>query len=240
MIDQLNKNSSIPLYQQLMELIKEQITTGKLKENDRLMTEVELSKVYDVSRITVRKAIELLVEEDILEKCQGVGTFVAGKKLNRIVNNFLGFTEICEYDGKKASTELLTAELVDATANMIEKLELTDHEKVIRIVRLRKCDGIPVIIEENFFSTKYAYLLAEDLTGSLYEILRRHESVPTQAIKTLDICYANELEEKYLEVESNKALLLQKDIIYDKDKVPIHLCKSMLNPARYKMTIFCG
>ncbi len=240
MNDRLNKNSSVPLYQQLVELIKEQIATGKLKENDRLMTEIELSKVYDVSRITVRKAIEVLVEEDILEKCQGVGTFVAGKKLNRIVNNFLGFTEICEYDGKKASTDLLAAELADATANMINKLELSDNEKVIRIVRLRKCEGIPVILEENFFSTKYAYLLAEDLTGSLYEILRNHQAVPTQAVKTLDICYANELEAKHLEVELNRALILQRDIVYDKDKVPIHLCKSALNPAHYKMTIFCG
>lgn len=237
-MEQLNKNSSIPLYQQLVDLIKDQIATGKLKENDRLMTEIELSKVYDVSRITVRKAIELLVDEDILVKCQGVGTFVAGKKLNRIYNTFMGFTEMCEYDGKKASTVLLKAELVDATVNDIKKLELRDNEKVIRIVRLRKCDDIPVMIEENIFSTKFAYLLAEDLTASLYEILRKHDTIPTQGVKTIDICYANEEEEKNLAVELNSALLLQKDIVYDKDKVPIHLCKTKLNPARYKMTVF--
>lgn len=240
MTDPLNKNSSIPLYQQLVDLIKDQIASGELKENDRIMTELELSKLYDISRITVRKAIELLVEEDILVRCQGVGTFVAGRKLNRIVNKFHGFTEICEYDGKKASTELLKAELIDATPYDIQKLDLRDNDKVIRIIRLRKCNGISVMIEENIFSTKYAYLLAEDLTNSLYEILSRHDSVPTQAIKTIDICYANEFEEKFLEVELNSALILQKDIIFDKDMVPIHLCKTRLNPARFKMTIFCS
>ena len=86
--NQLNKNSSIPLYQQLGELIKDQIATGKLKESDRLMPEIDLSKAYDVSRITVRKAIDLLVEEDILIKCQAVGTFISGIKLKRVINTF--------------------------------------------------------------------------------------------------------------------------------------------------------
>ena len=69
----LNKESSVPLYQQLMEVIQNQILNGELKENDRIPTEIELSREYDVSRITVRKAVELLVEEEILIKRQGIG-----------------------------------------------------------------------------------------------------------------------------------------------------------------------
>ena len=79
----LNKESSVPLYQQLMEVIQNQILNGELKENDRIPTEIELSREYDVSRITVRKAVELLVEEEILIKRQGIGTFVSQKKLCR-------------------------------------------------------------------------------------------------------------------------------------------------------------
>ena len=66
-------------YQQLMEVIQNQILNGELKENDRIPTEIELSREYDVSRITVRKAVELLVEEEILIKRQGIGTFVSQK-----------------------------------------------------------------------------------------------------------------------------------------------------------------
>ena len=69
------------LYQQLIDEIKNQITSGKLAVGDRLMTEFELSQEYNVSRITVRKAIEVLVEENILIKKQGIGTFVAEKRL---------------------------------------------------------------------------------------------------------------------------------------------------------------
>ena len=62
-MNKLNKNSSVPLYQQLVDEIKSQIDSGILKENDRIMTETELSDAYEVSRITVRKAISVLVEE---------------------------------------------------------------------------------------------------------------------------------------------------------------------------------
>lgn len=64
----LKKDSSVALYQQLINEIKESIQAGELKPGDRLMTEGEFSKEYDVSRITVRKAIEVLVEEGILIK----------------------------------------------------------------------------------------------------------------------------------------------------------------------------
>ncbi|MDD3174648.1 MAG: GntR family transcriptional regulator, partial [Herbinix sp.] len=73
----LNKDSSEPLYKQLVDEIKDQIAKGELKENERIFTELELSEKYDVSRITVRKAVTLLVDEGILVKQHGIGTFVA-------------------------------------------------------------------------------------------------------------------------------------------------------------------
>ena len=89
-MNKLNKNSSVPLYQQLVDEIKSQIDSGILKENDRIMTETELSDAYEVSRITVRKAISVLVDEDYLVKQQGIGTFVGVKRLSRSINSFMG------------------------------------------------------------------------------------------------------------------------------------------------------
>ena len=84
-MNKLNKNSSVPLYQQLVDEIKSQIDSGILKENDRIMTETELSDAYEVSRITVRKAISVLVDEDYLVKQQGIGTFVGVKRLTDLL-----------------------------------------------------------------------------------------------------------------------------------------------------------
>lgn len=236
-MDKLNKNSSVPLYQQLIDEIKEQIAHGQLNENDKIPTEVELSKKYDISRITVRKAIEMLVEDEILIKRQGIGTFVAAKKLNRNMNGFMGFTQSCLTEGRKPGTQLLAADLVDPTLNDKEKLLLEEGEKVIRIIRLRLIDDHPVMLEENHFPTKYAFLLGKDLNSSLYQILNEAGIYMSRGIKQFGICYANATEEDALGVKQNTALLMVKDVSFDKDGIPIHTCKSIINPERYKFTV---
>ena len=233
----LNKDSSVPLYQQMVDDIKGQIRSGRLKEQDRLMTEIELSQEYDVSRITVRKAIELLVEEEILIKKQGIGTFVAEKKLMRNISGFMGFTQSCEAEGRKAGARLISADLIDASISDIETLKLEENEKVIRIIRVRLCDGEPVIVEENHFSQKYAFLLGEDLNTSIYAILQKHNIFMESGIKTIGICNANEQEKELLKVDLGQALLLIKDVSYDSDGNPVHTCKGVTNPARYKITV---
>lgn len=84
----LNKESSVALYQQLIDEIKIQITSGKLAVGDRLMTEFELSQEYNVSRITVRKAIEVLVEENILIKTRN-RNICSRKRLTRNLEIFM-------------------------------------------------------------------------------------------------------------------------------------------------------
>ena len=101
----------VPLYQQLSEKIKQQITDGKLKAGDKLMTEAEFSQHFEVSRITVRKAIELLADDGFVVRKQGIGTFVAEKKLHRVVDNqIISFTEMSKMDGHVPSAELITVE----------------------------------------------------------------------------------------------------------------------------------
>lgn len=229
----LNKDSSVPLYQQLMDEIKSQINSGVLKENERILTEIELSDKYEVSRITVRKAIALLVEDEYLVKQQGIGTFVAKRKLNREINKFMGFTQSCNYAGKKASSKLLIADSIPADVGDCEKLKLSEGERVIRIKRVRYADNVPVMIEENRFPAKYSYLLAEDLKRSIYEILKEHGVLAENGVKKITICYPSPEEESLLELEPKQALLLQKDICYDKEGNPIHLCKQVVNPLRY-------
>ena len=133
------KNSMVPLYQQLSEKIKQQITDGKLKAGDKLMTEAEFSQHFEVSRITVRKAIELLADDGFVVRKQGIGTFVAEKKLHRVVDNqIISFTEMSKMDGHVPSTELITVEWVVPDGSIARKLRVDENEKVLRIVRLRK------------------------------------------------------------------------------------------------------
>lgn len=234
-MNKLNKESSVALYQQLINEIKESIQSGELKAGDRLMTEGEFSKAYDVSRITVRKAIEVLVEEGILIKKQGIGTFVAEKKLTRDASIFMGFTESCLIDNKVPSSKLISADLTGASGVDQRDLNLEEGEMVIRVRRLRYCDGAPTILEENHFPQKYAFLLGTNLENSLYEILEEHNVIVAAGKRRISICFATKEESELLQVNEKDALLLMKDICVDSQGDVIHTCKSVINPQLYDL-----
>ena len=239
-MNRLNKNSSIPLYQQLADEIKGRIDSGALKENDRIMTETEMSEAYQVSRITVRKAISLLVDEEYLAKRQGIGTFVGVKRLKRSIGSFMGFSQVCAITGRRPSSMLLSVEMVEASISECRLLNIEEGSRVVRIRRVRCCDAIPVSVEETKFPLKYLFLLTEDLTGSVYDILKNHGIYPGGGSKVIDVCYATAEECKLLMVEAGQALILQRDIVCDTQGAVIHICKQVLNPARYKMEIHWG
>ncbi|MDO5132820.1 MAG: GntR family transcriptional regulator [Eubacteriales bacterium] len=233
----MNKNSATPLYQQLVESIKEQIASGKLKENDKLMTEQEFSEAFGVSRITVRKAMELLSDEGFVVKKQGIGTFVASKKLNRVVDSIMSFTETCEMNGSKASAELLSLEWKKASVSIAKHLGVREGDRILCIRRIRSCDGWKVMLEENYFPEKYGYLLNEDLSGSLYNLLRSHGTIPMHALKTVAICFPMRKEQEALEVSESQPLLLHNDTVMDADRNVIHYTKLIINPEHYTLTI---
>lgn len=233
----LNRDASLPLYQQMANEIKAQIASGDLKENERMMAEMELSRQYNVSRITVRKALELLAEEDVLIKRQGVGAFVAGKKLVRNMDSVMGFTSTCEMNGQIATSELLSAGLDKARPSDVRLFGIQEQENVLSVRRLRFCDGVPVMVEEVRFPRSFAALLSEDLTGSLHRLLEARGLKLVKGVKNIGICYASKEEARLLGVPENAALLIQRDISYDQTDAVVYRSKSVVNADRYSCTV---
>lgn len=231
------RDTAVPLYLQIAEDIKSKIQEGEIKANTRIPTEIELSEAYQVSRITIRKALELLVDEEILVRKQRIGTFVSNKKVSRSLNSFMGFSQSCEMEGNKAGTQFISAELVKAMPSDIKNLQLKEDDKIIKIRRLRYCNDIPVILEENHFPKEFAFLLAEDLNGSLHEILSGHGIVLNHGSKTIGVCYATREEAKYLDIKENDALIISKDIAYDASGKPVYSGKEVVNADRYEYKI---
>ena len=96
----LDASSIVPLYKQLKDLILKEIKEGKLKTNQKIPTEQELSEKYQISRMTVRKALAQLVDEEVLAKKQGKGTFVQEPKIVEDLDNANSFTNLCKRNGK--------------------------------------------------------------------------------------------------------------------------------------------
>lgn len=235
----ISKETTTPLYQRLVDSIKSQIADGTLKENDMLCSEQEISKEFNVSRITVRKALEILADEGYIIKRQGVGTFIASKKLSN-QRDWVphSFTEICLQDGKIPSTDVLLVEWVKELPAVSKRLQVPEKESIVKVVRLRKSDGFAVMVEEGYFPKRLGYMVEEDLTGSTIQIFRDHGIIAQHAYTSIELCYATKFEAEKLGVRENQALLLQRDITYDQNDQPIHYTKMVINPERYKFAIY--
>lgn len=225
----LDLNSSAPLYKQLADIIREDILRGHLKADQQIPTEFELNEQYQVSRSTVRKAIESLVEDGLLVKIHGKGTFVAPPQIKHRRSSFYSSTKSMEMLGKSVTSRVLDAGLAipDKSAIHFFNCEKSD-EKVICVRRLRFLDNSPLCLETLNFPMKYLTILEEDFSRSLYEILEeKYRLFPTDGERNIEICYATEEEARLLSVPRQTALMLIKDYAQDQNGIPLYISKQV-------------
>ncbi|HLV09605.1 MAG TPA: GntR family transcriptional regulator [Halanaerobiales bacterium] len=170
----INKDSPIPFYYQIKEKIQEAIDEGVFIIDETIPSEMELCRTFDVSRPTVRQAISELVREGTLRKEKGKGTFVANEKFNYgSLQDIVTYYDKLIQRGYNPETEIIKKEIILATRKLREKLHIKIHEKVIRIKRLRKIDGEPIVIITNHIPYELCPGLMEiDLKDkSLYKVI---------------------------------------------------------------------
>lgn len=170
------KNTSIPLYVQVAEDLLDNIRIGKWKEGDKIPTEVDLCSIYDVSRITIRKAIDELVKEGLLYRKRGKGTFVTD--FNEESDNFTivrGFTEEMKELGEKARTMQAKIDVIKADKRLAMYLNTEIGEKVIVLKRIRGDSKEAFNYSVTYLTYNEEFSLdSSDYYGSLYAYLREH------------------------------------------------------------------
>lgn len=172
--------SAIPLYEQIVQDIEHEILSGTYNESRKLPTEKELMHKYDVSRITIRRAVSELAEKGLIEKKQGKGTFLVQPKMQKAFDRpGMSFTQMCAMNGVEAGAKMLESKISTPEDPLIvERLGIEDGEYAVRIKRLRTANGIPLVIEDNYFPIKYSYLLDVDLErDSLYRYLQEEKGI---------------------------------------------------------------
>ncbi len=170
------KAGPLPKYYQLAEIVRQQIDSGILQPNDQLPTEDVLSQQHQVSRGTVREAIRRLIDEGLIRREQGKGTFVAGQTPTTPLFSLTSFADDMRRQNRTPSTKLLQAEVIPATATLAEKLAMSQGDPIIYIARLRLADGQPVVYETRYLAkTLCPDLLTEDLENSSIHWLLLHK-----------------------------------------------------------------
>ena len=235
----INKDSSIPLYIQIKDVWKEQIERNLLKPGDQIPTENELCKLYDVSRITVKQAINSLVNDGYLVRSRGKGTYVKPPKLEQNLAGVTSFTEDMIRRGLKPGATLLNTEVETAEPDIAARLQLGDGARVIKVQRLRLADGQPMAIETIWLPYHLCpTLLQEDLTTSIYQILKnQYKIVFNRAVQYLEASKAEKREAKLLQIEPGDSVLEMERQSYMKDNVPVEFTQSVYRGDKYKFRV---
>ena len=233
----LEKKSQSPLYQQLMSRLKEDIMAGVYPPGARIPSEQLLCDNYGVSRVTVRKAMLDLVQEGLLVRRQGKGTFVAQQRIQRDLQQITSFSEACRQNGHVAGARLISSEMVQVSLEDAEKLDLTAGSRVVEIVRLRLCDGEPVMLEVNRFPSAYDFLLQQTAEGSLYERLTKQGIIPSSAVHDISLGHATPMVARQLGCQPGDALLLLDETVLDQHGEPLHLSRQWIRGDKYTFRI---
>lgn len=237
---QLNSNSSNPLYIQLKNLILDDISRGKYQAGQQLPTEVELCEMYGVSRITTRRAISDLVEEGVLSRQQGKGTFVTASKIKNELISIGGFMDYSTETGKPHRSRILSTRIIDADERQSRDLRIPVGDPVLRIERLLYVDDTPLINETSYYSCRrfpnFETYIGESV--STYAILKeKYQTVSARAEKSINVVSAQKEESVLLNVDVGEGLFEIYKIAYDDKENPIHTSILLLPTSRVTLTV---
>lgn len=162
--------SNKPMYRQIADALREKISAGELKPGDALPTESSLQEAFNVSRVTVRQALKLLTEEQIVESIQGSGTYVKEERVNYDIYQLTGFYEKLADRNVDTHSEVSIFEVLKADAKLAEKLNLSHDDKVWHVKRVRFIKQKPVNLEETWMPLA----MFPDLTWEVMENSKYH------------------------------------------------------------------
>ncbi len=227
----LDKNG-IPLYLQLKEKLLEEIKAN-YKTNDIIPPERKIEEKYQVSRITVRKAIEELEKENVLEKKQGKGTFVKEKKISYDANFVGSLTQRLAKQKRILATDSISFELIKDKHFVKDLLQCNE---VLCIKRARSLDGLPFALMFNYFDISLVPNIEKNFKkGSLYAFLKKEYKLEIfSAQETIEAISSSKSQALKLKIKEGFPLLSLQRLSFDKNKKPIEFSKLIIKSDMYQ------
>jgi GntR family frlABCD operon transcriptional regulator len=236
----LNGNLLNPLYTQMKRLILEDINNGKYKYGEQLPIEAELCKMYGVSIITTRRAMSDLVQEGVLYRQQGKGTFITGKKIKNELIALGGFSELSLDIGKPHRSRILRTNIIPANENQAENLQVSIGDPLLSLERVIYLEDDPLFIDTSLYSCKRfpAFETYINETNSTYLILKeRYNTVPVSNDKTINVISAQKEAAELLKVDVGTTLFEMLKVVFDEQNTPVHTSVLLMPTNRVTLTI---
>lgn len=222
---QIDKTSPLPYHYQVREIIRAGILSHRWKGGDQLPSENQLCDAFQVSRTTVREALDALVAEGLLTREKGLGTFVAEPKyMETWSSTTIGFSDSLTKQGYSIETKVLEMKLIQPPHEIRQELRLHAHEKVTFLRRLRYITKQPILVVNSYLPEKlYPNLFDIDFTNrSLYETLRtQYGAKLARAKRTIEAVAADQIVAELLAVEPGFPIMFIENTVYAPDGTPI-------------------
>jgi GntR family transcriptional regulator len=231
-------DSTVPYYQQLYDHLHKRIVEGRWRPGDMLPSETELIEQYQVSRVTVRQALALLVKDGLIYRRRGLGTFVSVPKIEQGLNRIISFSEDMRRRGFQAGTTVLSSGLLPAPQEIAERLEMVPGDEIAYLERLRLADGEPLsieishlvhelcpgILQQDFARAPLREALARD-----YKLLLKHARQQIRAIAA-----PQDVADK-LSIRTGDPLFYIERISYSQSKYPVEYLQLYHRGDRYTL-----
>ncbi len=231
--------NNIPQYVKIKNYIKENIKQGKIKAGGKIPSEKDLGDIFNVSRITATTAIRDLVNEGLVYRIQGKGTFVTEKNFEDIrKHRFYGF----ENDSSltKGQHKTLSKSKIKANEELCEKMDISNGEEVFEIVRTKIINGKVNALEYVYLPVKY--YLSLDIEKSeinlIHDMVEEYCFLKQKRAKIyIDPIISGKREEELMKIQMNSPVLLWEKITFSEEEKIIEYSKNIINSDLYKFYI---
>lgn len=235
----LKRKNPLPLYLQLEELLRADISARRLQPHQRLPSEREMRDRFRVSRMTVRQALSALARDGLIYSHVGKGTFVCEPKIDQQLRTLTGFSQDMQRRGSQPASRVLEARIERASDAVAQALQLKPSTQVILLTRVRLADDAPLAIETVHLPRNLCpHLLRHDFAReSLYAVLEHEYGYRlTRAEQTIEAGLAGPREVELLQVQPRGAILIIERLTFTDQNVPIEHVHSIYRGDRYKFS----
>lgn len=232
----IDKASPVPIYYQIQQVIKDQIKRGEWSIGEAIPSERILSEQFEVSRMTIRQAVQGLVDEGVLTRKRGSGTYVSNEKVEQPLKGVTSFTKLMEQRGMKASSKIISFIKRKPSATEAEHLEMDRALDVLQIQRIRLGNETPIAIETTIIPWPFAEgITVEDMEHSLYEFIEEKKGLDLgEGRQSIEAIGADKQTAALLEIPTSSPILLIERVTTLKNGTPFEYVRSHYAGSRFK------
>ena len=217
----LDRDSSIPLYQQVAGILRQRIEAGEYPPGTRLPNEDTLRRRYGTSRVTIRTAVQLLADEGLVETHHGKGTYVRNDVVTMEMGALQGFYGALRRSGAAVTAELLTCDLVPASRAVAQLLHIETQTEIRRLQRLYRVNQRPMALTTSYLWTNLTLEFSQAASTTVYGLLAARISGPLQEARwTVAAEAASARQATALDVSAGFPLLVLSRTTLSSDGVP--------------------